>query len=78
MLLFVVLSPGLFFHIGATPSGSIRLKAVLIHAMIFAASLIIVRALLKAYPFLEGFEDSTGPAPLPEPITKENPPARRS
>ncbi len=78
MLLFVVLSPGIFFHAGASPSGSIRLKAVLIHAMIFAASLITVRALLKAYPFLEGFEDRTGPAPLPEPIEKASPPKRRS
>jgi hypothetical protein len=78
MLLFVVFSPGLFFHAGAPPSHSIRLKAVLIHAMIFAASLVIIRALFKAYPFLEGFETSTGPAPLPEPIARENPPARRS
>jgi len=78
MLLFVVLSPGLFFHAGAPPSHSIRLKSVLIHAMIFAAALITARAMFKAYPFLEGFEDKTGPAPLPEPIAKENPPARRS
>lgn len=78
MLLFVVLSPGLFFHFGAPPSHTIRLKSVLIHAMIFAASLITVRAMFKAYPFLEGFEDAMSPAPLPEPIAKENPPARRS
>ncbi len=78
MLLFVVLSPGLAFHFGAPPSHSIRLKSVLIHAMIFAASLIAIRALFKAYPYLEGFEDTPGPASLPPPIAKENPPARRS
>ncbi len=78
MLLFVALSPGLFFHFGAPPSHSIRIKSVLIHAMIFAASIITVSALFKAYPFLEGFEDTPGPAPLPEPIAKDNQPARRS
>ena len=78
MLLFIVLSPGIFFHAGAPLSGSIRLKGVLIHAMIFAASLVTLRALYKAYPFLEGFEDQSGPAPLPEPIAKASPPARRS
>jgi hypothetical protein len=46
--------------------------------MLFAASLVTVRALFKAYPFLEGFEDTPGPAPLPEPIAKASPPARRS
>lgn len=77
MLLFVLLAPGFLFHFGAPPSGTIRLKGVLIHTMLFAGALVVLGAVTKAYPFLEGFEDA-GPAPLPEPIAKETPPARRN
>jgi hypothetical protein len=77
MLLFVLLAPGFLLHLGAPPSGAIRLKSVLIHAMVFAGALVAYSALSKAYPALEGFQES-GPAPLPEPIAKETPPTRRN
>ena len=57
VILFVVLSPGMFFHIAAPKGKSIQLKSVIIHAFLFGLAVYIVNILVNMYPILDGFTD---------------------
>lgn len=57
VILFVVLSPGMFFHIAAPKGKSIQFKSVIIHAFIFGIAAYILNVLVSAYPILDGFEN---------------------
>lgn len=57
VILFVVLSPGMFFHIAAPKGKSIQLKSVIIHAFLFGLAAYILNVLINIYPILDGFAD---------------------
>lgn len=55
VILFAVLSPGMFFHIAAPKGKSIQFKSVIIHAFLFGLAAYILNVLVKTYPILDGF-----------------------
>ena len=57
VILFVVLSPGMFFHIAAPKGKSIQFKSVIIHAFIFGLAAYMLNVLIGAYPILDGFSN---------------------
>ena len=58
VILFVVLSPGMFFHIAAPKGKSIQFKSVIIHAFIFGFAAYVLNVLVSTYPILDGFADN--------------------
>jgi hypothetical protein len=58
VLLFIIMSPGFFFHIAAPKSKTILLKSVIIHAFLFTTAAYILSIVVQMYPQLDGFVGS--------------------
>ena len=58
VILFAILSPGMFFHIAAPKGKSIQFKSVIIHAFLFALAAYVLNILVNHYPTLDGFSGS--------------------